>query len=127
MTTYALSTASPRDVAAGLLIVPVFEGPEPGPGVKETRTFDAYMAARHTGKKGENLLVTKRRGDRFAADAVLLVGVGPRDAFDVRAMRRALGRAAGTARRFGTAATSFPLVFGARHGAEAIEASVEGL
>ncbi|HEX6844789.1 MAG TPA: leucyl aminopeptidase [Actinomycetota bacterium] len=127
MTTYALSTASPRDVAAGLLIVPVFEGPEPGPGVKETRTLDAYTAAKHSGKKGENLLVTKRRGDRFAADAVLLVGVGPREAFDVRGMRRALGRVAGTARRFGTAATSFPLVFGARQGAEALEASVEGL
>lgn len=127
MTTYALSTESPREVAVGLLIVPVFEGPAPGPGVKETRTLEAYAGAKHTGKKGETLLVTKRRGDRFAADAVLLVGVGTREAFDVVAMRRALGRVAPTARRFGTVATTFPLVFGARQAPEALQAAAEGL
>jgi leucyl aminopeptidase len=127
VTTYALSTASPRDVQAGLLIVPVFDGPEPGPGVKETRTLEAYAGARHRGKKGENLLVTKRRGDRFAADAVLLVGVGPRERFDLQVLRRALGRVAGTARRFGTVATTFPLALGAKQGPAALGAAIEGL
>ena len=127
MTTFAFSSESPRDVAVGILIVPVFEGPEPGPGVRETRLGEAYAAAKLTGKKGETLLVAKRRGDRFAADAVLLVGVGKKDAFDLTAMRRALGRAAVSARRFGTAATTFPLVFGVRQAADAVQAAAEGL
>ena len=127
MTTLSYVAGSARDIATGLLIVPVFEGPEPGPGVRETRLADAYASAKHTGKKGENLLVTKRRGDRFAADAVLLAGVGPKDGFDVNTMRRALGRVSPTAGRFGTVATTFAQVFGARQAAEAVEAAAEGL
>ena len=127
MTTYSFATGSPREIAAGILIVPVFEGPEPGPGAKETRTFDAYVAAKLKGKPGEHLLVPKRRGDRFAAEAVLLVGVGDKDAFDLVAMRRALGKVGGTARRFGTAATTFALAFGAKQAADAVQAAAEGL
>jgi leucyl aminopeptidase len=127
VTTFSFSSGSPRDVAAGVLIVPVFEGPVPGPGVKETGLADAYLAARHTGKKGESLLVTKRRGDRFAADTVLLVGVGKKEDFDVHAARRVLGRAADTARRFGTVATPFASCFGARDAERAVQATAEGL
>jgi leucyl aminopeptidase len=58
---------------------------------------------------------------------VLLVGVGAKDAFDVVAMRRALGRVAGSLRRFGTVATTFPLVFDAKRGAEAVQAAAEGI
>jgi leucyl aminopeptidase len=127
VTTFAYASTSPRDTEAGVIVVPVFEGPEPGPGVRETRLLDAYVAARHTGKPGEALLVTKRRGDRFAADTVLLVGVGPRDRFDVVSMRRALGRVAGSLRRFGTVATTFPLAFDARRAPDAVQAAAEGL
>ena len=127
MTTFSYAAGSAREVDAGLLVTPVFEGPEPGPGVRELRLLDAYAAARHTGKKGEHLLVTKRRGDRFAADAVLLVGVGPKDEFDANAMRRTLGRVAGTGRRFGTVATTFAQAAGSRQAAEAVQACVEGL
>jgi len=123
VTTFAYVSTSTRDTGAGVLVVPVFSGPEPGPGVRETRLLDAYVAAKHTGKKGENLLVTKRRGDRFAADAVLLVGVGAKDEFDVPALRRALGRVAGSTRRFGTVATTFALAFDARRSAEAVQAA----
>jgi leucyl aminopeptidase len=125
-----LTTSAPRDVEAGVLLLPVFEGhdgPEPGPGVKETGTLDAFRAARLSGERGETLLVTKRPGGRFAADAVLLVGVGPKDGFDVVAMRRALGRAAPSVRRFGSVATAFPLVFGQRKGLDAVQGAVEGL
>ncbi|HYJ60742.1 MAG TPA: leucyl aminopeptidase [Actinomycetota bacterium] len=127
MTTFSYAAGSAREVATGLLVVPVFEGPEPGPGVRETRLLDAYTAARHTGKKGEHLLVTKRRGDRFAADAVLLVGVGPKDGFDANAMRRVLGRVAGTGRRFGAVATTFAQAAGARQATEAVQACAEGM
>jgi leucyl aminopeptidase len=127
VTTFAYASTSPRDTAAGILVVPVFEGPEPGPGVKETRLLDAYVASKLTGKKGENLLVTRGRGDRFAADAVLLVGVGAKDAFDVVAMRRSLGRVAGSLRRFGTVATTFALALDARRAPDAVQAAAEGL
>jgi leucyl aminopeptidase len=42
-------------------------------------------------------------------------------------MRRALGRVGGTARRFGTVATTFPQAFGAKLSAEAVQAAAEGL
>ena len=48
MTTYVYSNESPADVKAGLLIVPVFQGPKPGPGVRETGLSKAYGAARLT-------------------------------------------------------------------------------
>jgi leucyl aminopeptidase len=127
LTTYAFSAESAAKVATGLLIVPVFRGPEPGPGVEALGLAEAYGSARLTGKKGEDLLVTRRSGDRFAADAVLLVGVGAREDFTVDAARRTLGRVAGTARRFGAVATTIPQVFRARHAAEAVSAAVEGL
>jgi leucyl aminopeptidase len=132
VTTYAFSTQSPADLAAGLLILPVFEGGEPGPGVRETGLRDVFAAAKLTGKKGETLLVTgrERSGARdrgFAAGAALLVGVGPKAEFDLTALRRALGRSAGTARRFGSVATTFPLALGARQATEAVQAAAEGL
>ena len=127
MTTYAYSSDAPGEIRTGLLIVPVFQGPAPGPGVREMGLADAYAGAKLTGKKGEHLLVTARTGDRFAAGAVLLVGVGPKAEFTVDAARRALGRAAGTARRFGTVATTFPTVFSAKQAADAVGASIEGL
>ncbi|MDH4111100.1 MAG: leucyl aminopeptidase [Actinomycetota bacterium] len=127
MTTYSYSSESPVDVKAGLLIVPVFEGPKPGPGVRETGLARAYADAKLSGKKNETLLVTRRDRDRFAAGAVLLVGVGPKEDFTLSGMRRALGRVAGTARRFGTAATTFPQAFGARQATEMVPAAAEGL
>ena len=90
MTTFSYSTESPALAKASLLIVPVFQGPKPGPGVRETGLAAAYADAKLTGKKGEHLLVTKRRGDRFAAGAVLLVGVGPKEDFTTDAARFAL-------------------------------------
>ena len=127
MTTYTFSTESPADVDTGLLILPVFEGGDPGPGVRETGLRDGFGAAKLTGKKGETLVVTGRDGDGFAAAAALLVGVGPKAEFDVTALRRALGAAAGTAKRFGSVATTFPLALGARQATEAVQAAAEGL
>ena len=127
MTTYSYSSESAAEVNAALLIVPVFEGPKPGPGVRETGLAKAYADAKHTGKRGEALLVTRRDRDRFVAGAVLLVGVGKKEDFTVEAARRALGRAATTARRFGTVATTFPQAFTAAKAADAVQAAAEGL
>ena len=120
MTTYAYSSDAPAEVETGLLIVPVFQGPKPGPGVRETGLANMYAATKHTGKRGESLLVTRRDRDRFAAAAVLLVGVGPKPEFTLDVARRALGKAASTARRFGSVATTFPQAFGARKAEEAV-------
>jgi leucyl aminopeptidase len=127
VTTFSFTSESPARVQAGVLVAPVFEGPVPGPGVKETGLEAAYRDARLTGKPDETLLVTKRGDDRFAAGAVLLVGVGPREDFTVDAARRALGRVGGTLRRFGSVATSFPLAFGARQAEDAVTAAAEGV
>lgn len=127
MTTFSYAAEPATKIAADLLIVPVFQGPEPGPGVDQLHLAEAYAGARLSGKPGEDLLVPRGRGDRFVADAVLLVGVGPKDDFSVNEARRSLGRAAGTARRFGTAATTFAQAFGAREAADAVAAAAEGL
>jgi leucyl aminopeptidase len=127
VTTFSFSTDPPSESKAALLILPVFQGPRPGPGVRESGLASAYADARLTGKTGEHLLVTKRPGDRFAAGAALLVGVGPKDAFTIDVARRAMGRAAGTARRFGSVATTLPLAFPPRRTPEAAGAVAEGL
>jgi leucyl aminopeptidase len=126
VTTIAVSTAPVRE-AGGLLILPVFEGPEAGPGVKDVGLASAFADAKLSGKTGQSLLVTRRDTDAFAADAVLLVGLGPKDEVDATAIRRGLGRVASTARRFRTAATTLPQVLGARRRDEAVQAAVEGL
>jgi leucyl aminopeptidase len=127
VTTYAFSSGSATDIEAGLLILPMFEGGAPGPGVRELGLDDAYAAAKLTGKKGQNLLVPRRDGEGSAADAALLVGVGPKDAFDVAALRRSLGSVGATARRFGSVATTCALSTGARHAIDAVQAAAEGL
>ena len=127
MTTFKTSTLSAREVVADLLIVPVFTGDDVAPGLRETGLAETYAASRLTGKKGESLLVTRRGGDRFAAEAVLLVGVGPKDGFDLTTMRRSLAKALGGARRFPTVATTFALAFPAREATDAVQAAVEAI
>jgi leucyl aminopeptidase len=130
VTTYSYSTDSPATVRAGVLVLPMFQaptGPLPGPGVKEVGLEQAYRDAKLTGKKLENLLVVRRDGDRFAAGAVLLVGVGEKAEFTSTVLRRVLGRVAGTLGRYGTAATTFPQASGGRDLPAAVQASVEGL
>jgi leucyl aminopeptidase len=127
VTTFRTSTETAREVAADLLIVPVFEGEDRGKGLKDTGLTDAYGAARLTGKRGENLLVARRGGDRFAASDVLLVGVGTAADFDVTAMRRTLAKAIAGVRRFPSVATTFAHTQGARQAADAVQAAVEAI
>lgn len=127
MTTFVTAVTSPREIEADLLIVPVFTGADVGPGLKETRLAEAYAAARFTGKKGETLLVPRRPSDRFAADTVLLVGVGAKQEFDITALRRSIAKAVGGARRFATVATTFAQAFTGAKAPAAIQATVEGI
>jgi leucyl aminopeptidase len=125
VTTFSYSSDPPAEVGVGALVLPVFEGPQPGPGVSATHLHGSYAAAKMTGKKGQNLLVIRRDGEHFAADAVLLVGAGPKADFSVATMRRVLARAAPSVRRFGKVATTFPQAVGTRHAADAVAAAVE--
>jgi len=127
VTTFSYSTDAASAVRTGVLVLPVFQGPEPGPGVREVGLAQAYRDARLTGKLGETLLVTRRDRDPFEAGAVLLVGVGPKGELDVTRLRRSLGRVASGLTRFGTVATTFPQALGARHAADAVQAAAEGI
>ena len=46
MPTFAFSTDRPTDQAVDVLVLPVFEGPEAGPGVKDVKEVDAPRAVR---------------------------------------------------------------------------------
>jgi leucyl aminopeptidase len=125
--TSAYSTESAQKVRAGVLVLPVFTGPDPGPGVNEVGLASSFGDARLKGKPGDQLLVTRRDGDPFAADTVLLVGVGDRAGFGPTRIRRSLGRVAPTLARFRTVATTFPQVAGSKDAADAAQAAVEGI
>ena len=124
---HASGTARGRDV--DLLVLPVFEGPEAGPGVEEVRgidLLDLLRGAQIRGRVGETFLVPNAGIDGLAARAVLLVGVGPRAEAGPTAVRRAAGRAA---RRLGdarTVATTLPRAAGRAPAAESLQAVVEG-
>ena len=130
MPTFAFSTDRPTDQAVDVLVLPVFEGPEAGPGVKDVKGVDLleqFAASGATGKRGESLLVPNTGDQALAAKAVLLVGVGPKAAASPDACRRAIGR---VARQLGgrkTVATTLPQIVGAKDQLEAVQATVEGV
>jgi leucyl aminopeptidase len=126
MPSFSFATTSPDKVSADVLVVPVFEGPEFGPGVRETGLASAYGSAKLAGKKGDNLLVPRRDGDRFAARNVLLLGLGPKEEVDPDVLRRRIGTVAQQLARLGSVATTLPRCAG-RSWADGIQAVVEGL
>ena len=114
MSTLEVSSGSPTEVAADLLIIPFFQGREPGPGVEAVQeALGADLMAvladhRVLGKVGASFNVPSL--GRLRAKAVLLVGVGPRAEADARAVRRAALRIGGSAARFTTVASTLPQV-----------------
>ena len=129
MVTLAYSTESPAGVAADVLVVPVFQGPEGGPGVRELRGADllrAYADAGLKGKRGEHLLIPNVGIDGVKAGAVMLLGVGPRDEAGPDALRRSIGKVAPQLRRRARVATTLPQA-GGRGFEASIQATVEGL
>jgi leucyl aminopeptidase len=129
--TFAFSTDRATELAVDVLVLPVFEGPEAGPGVKDVKGLDLlgqFSATGAKGKLGESLLVpTTGGGEAPAAKAVLLVGVGPKDAASPDACRRAIGRVARQLARRRTVATTLPQIVGAKDQLEAVQATVEGV
>ena len=130
MPTFAFSTDRPTDQAVDVLVLPVFEGPEAGPGVKDVKGVDLleqFAASGAKGKRGESLLVPNTGDEALAAKAVLLVGVGPKAAASPDACRRAIGRVARQLGRRKTVATTLPQIVGAKDQLEAVQATVEGV
>lgn len=130
MPTISFSTDRPTDLDVDVLVLPVFEGPEPGPGVKDVKGLDLlglYGAAGNKGKRGEFLLVPGAGAEPLAARAILLLGVGKREEAGPDACRRAIGRVARRLGRSQTLATTLPQIVSGREAAEAVQATVEGL
>ena len=129
MTTLAYSVDPPASVPADVLVLPVMEGPEPGPGVRDVRGLDllgVYAAAKLRGKHGESLLVPNAGVDGLAAANVLLVGLGPRAEVTSDTVRRAIGKVAPQLARHASVATTLPQAAG-RNAEAAVQAAVEGL
>jgi leucyl aminopeptidase len=127
--TFLYSTDPPASVRTDILVLPVYEGLEAGPGVKDVKGTDLlalYAEANLKGKRGEPLLVPNTGGLGVAARSVLLVGVGKRREVTTDSIRRALGRVAPQLARRRTVATTFPQVVG-RSPEDAVQATVEGL
>src|SRR5919197_64655 len=126
----SFSTASPVEVPADVLALPIYEGPEAGPGVKEAARalgsdpLELYRSNGLRGKQGESLTIPTL--GRLPAANVLLVGIGKRDKATPDALRSAMGRLARRLTSFQTVATTLPQAAG-RAAADAVQATTEGL
>ncbi|HXJ62137.1 MAG TPA: leucyl aminopeptidase [Actinomycetota bacterium] len=123
------ATSSVAEVETAALILPVFEGPEAGPGVDEAGKalgVDLVATLRDNalrGRLGETLSVPTL--GRLHARTVVLVGLGKRGDVRPDTLRRAAGKVARVASRFESVATT--LARAARPAPEAVQAVVEGL
>jgi leucyl aminopeptidase len=123
-------TSSPADVRADVIALPMFEGPEAGPGVKEAGAalgedlLALYKSNKLKGRPGEALSVPTF--GRMPAASLLLVGLGKRGKVDADAVRRGIGKVAGRLARFGKIATTLPQAVDG-DGDGAVQATVEGL
>src|SRR5918996_776753 len=109
---FDVATGSPAKQRADLLLLPAFQGPEAGPGVREVgRALDVEITALleengFRGSLGEiSTLPTLGRGE---ARTVAVLGLGPKDEATSERIRRAAGRAAATAGRYKTVAATVP-------------------
>jgi leucyl aminopeptidase len=104
---FELVTGAPD---ADLLVVPVFSGGQLGPGAQLVDDAlgdalpDFMQEADFDGKRGEVLAVPT--GGRVSARAILLLGVGDADTFDLAGLRRAAAVLARRAAKVGTVATT---------------------
>jgi leucyl aminopeptidase len=126
--TFTFSTRPATSVRADVLVLPVFEGLEPGPGVRAVRGLDLmalYEAAGYKGKRGEYLLVPNAGVDGLEASAIVVLGVGKRSEAGPDACRRAIGKVARQLSKRPRIATTLPQIAG-RSFDDAVQATVEG-
>jgi leucyl aminopeptidase len=123
-----LSTSAPADVEVDLLIVPAFEGPEAGPGLKELgRVLDAdpvdvLRENQFHGRFGETFILPTF--GRAAAPSLLIVGLGKRAEVTADRVRRAAGKIAVRASRYTRVASTLPQALRGTYG---VQAFVEGI
>jgi leucyl aminopeptidase len=114
MPTFDVASTSPTRTVADVLVLPIFQGPEPGPGVAEVgEALGADLISvlkdhRVTGKLGETFAVPSL--GRVKATSVVLVGLGPKDEAGAEAVRKASLKAARAASKFRTLASTLPQV-----------------
>jgi len=129
VTTFVYSTEAPSEARADVLVLPVFEGPEAGPGVKDVKGIDLlalYREAKLEGKSGESLLVPMVGVEGSTASSVLLVGLGKKAEAGPDAVRRGIGRVARQVSKRASVATTLAQA-GGRSAEDAAQAVVEGL
>src|SRR4051812_20770379 len=125
----SVATSSLADTHADALILPVFEGPAPGPGVEEAGTalgsnLMAVLAdTDFTGKPGDGLLVPSL--GRLPARMLVLVGAGPQADAGPSAVRSAALKAGMMTGRFRRVASTLPQLGNDR--AAAAHAFAEGM
>jgi leucyl aminopeptidase len=125
---FEVSSASPAEVSVELLILPVFEGPEPGPGVQAVgRAMDADLISvlkDHgvEGKVGEVFTLPTLGG--LPARSIALVGMGPRAEVAAVSVRKSAMKVAKTAAKFRSAASTLHQV--GRDREESVHAFTEG-
>jgi leucyl aminopeptidase len=127
---FEYKTVSPPEQPADLLVLPFYQGPETGPGLRETGKAlgaDLLTMLRDNavkGRLGETFSVPTM--GRLKAGTVLLVGLGPKGEADADQIRRAAGKIAGRVGRYRRVAATLPQpAGGARE--DGVQALVEGL
>jgi leucyl aminopeptidase len=127
---FEFRTTSPAEQPADLLVLPMFEGPEGGPGVREVgKVLGADLvgvlkADRQRGKVGDSYAFPTL--GKAKAGAILLVGLGPKAEVTPDTVRRATGRVAARVARYRRVATTLPQAARGRQD-QAVQAAVEGL
>jgi leucyl aminopeptidase len=130
---FSASKQAAATVTADLLAVPVFADRELGPGAdvvddllgRATSLARFMEEAGFSGKPGQTLLVPAVDG--IAARAVLLVGVGARDAVDAAALRRAGAAIARRATKASVVVTTLAAASTDLAPADAAQATAEGI
>jgi leucyl aminopeptidase len=108
--TFDHSSTPPAEASVDVLILPVFDGPAAGPGVREVqKAMDADLLGalqdhRIKGHVGE--VFSMPTLGRLPARSVILVGMGPKAEVDTGAVRRSAMKAARAAMKFKTAAST---------------------
>jgi leucyl aminopeptidase len=129
VSTFELASASPTEVPADLLILPVFQGREPGPGVQAAQQalgvdLMATLADHGVqGKVGETFTIPTL--GRIGPKTVVLVGLGRKADAGTLAIRKAAMKVAKTASKFRSAATTVHQVGDSPQ--ESAQAFAEGL